>query len=101
MELWLYDEEGYPSGLAGGLTLAGNPEYQSEGVSYYHVEGQGNLSLILPLGELLYACWAPLTQGELVWPANPLQIDVGAQKITYQGPDEPYRLMAFVREYLY
>lgn len=101
MELWLYDEEGYPSGLAGGLTLAGNPEYQSEGVSYYHIEGQGNLSLILPLGELLYACWASLTQGELVWSANPLQIDVGAQKITYQGPDEPYRLMAFVREYLY
>lgn len=28
---WLYDEKGYPSGSADGLTLAGHPEYESHG----------------------------------------------------------------------
>jgi len=31
--LWLYDEEGYPSGVAGSLVLEGNPEYQSTGLA--------------------------------------------------------------------
>lgn len=101
MELWLYDEEGYPSGLAGGLTQAGNPEYQSEGVSYYHIEGQGNLSLALPPGELIFAGWTLLTETELGAPVNPLLFDAASRIISHQGPDEPYRLMAFVREYLY
>ncbi|MHB1354655.1 MAG: hypothetical protein ACYCZF_01620 [Anaerolineae bacterium] len=101
MELWLYDEEGYPSGLAGGLTQAGNPEYQSEGVSYYHIEGQGNLSLALPAGKVVSACWAPLIEGEPCWPTVPLQVDPTARLVSFRGPDEPYRLMAFVREYLY
>lgn len=30
--LWLYDEEGYPSGEAGTLVLESNPEYQSIGL---------------------------------------------------------------------
>lgn len=33
-KIWLYDEKGYPSGSAGGLTLHGNPEYEAMGVKY-------------------------------------------------------------------
>ncbi len=29
MALWLYDEQGYPSGTAGGKTLQGHPEWQA------------------------------------------------------------------------
>ena len=29
MALWLYDEQGYPSGTAGGKTLVGHPEWQA------------------------------------------------------------------------
>jgi hypothetical protein len=30
--LWLYDEEGYPSGAAGGLVLERNPNYEAIGL---------------------------------------------------------------------
>ncbi len=30
--LWLYDEEGYPSGAAGGLVLAQNPDFEAIGL---------------------------------------------------------------------
>lgn len=42
LKIWLYDEAGYPSGQAGGLTLEGHPELTAKGfymhrrVSYEH-----------------------------------------------------------------
>jgi len=32
LRLWLYDEHGYPSGGAGGLTIAENPDFEAIGV---------------------------------------------------------------------
>ena len=32
LEYWIYDEVGYPSGQAGGLTLAGHPEFAAKGL---------------------------------------------------------------------
>ncbi len=32
LRLWIYDEKGYPSGAAGGLTLAENPDFEARGV---------------------------------------------------------------------
>lgn len=32
LRVWLYDEKAYPSGTAGGLTLAEHPEYQAQAV---------------------------------------------------------------------
>lgn len=31
LKYWLYDEAGYPSGMAAGLTLQGHPEYEARG----------------------------------------------------------------------
>lgn len=36
--LWLYDEDGYPSAAAGGLTLEGHPELEAEGLHVLDVE---------------------------------------------------------------
>ncbi len=33
LAFWIYDEDGYPSGAAGTLTLAGNPEYEACGLT--------------------------------------------------------------------
>ncbi|NLV73090.1 MAG: hypothetical protein GXY52_00170 [Chloroflexi bacterium] len=101
MVLWLYDEEGYPSGLAGGLTQAGNPEFQSEGVAYYHTCGTGELTLDLPAGELVYACWAPLDGDEVRWPAQALAVSPEDRRLRWQAGDVPSVLMAFVRHPLY
>ncbi len=32
LRLWIYDEKGYPSGAAGGLTLAEDPDYEARAV---------------------------------------------------------------------
>lgn len=34
LEVWLYDEDGYPSGAAGGLVLAENPEFEARVLAY-------------------------------------------------------------------
>ncbi len=33
LRVWLYDEKAYPSGSAGGLTLAEHPEYQAQAIA--------------------------------------------------------------------
>jgi hypothetical protein len=33
MRVWLYDEKGYPSGTAGGLTLRANPDFEAKGLA--------------------------------------------------------------------
>jgi len=33
MRVWLYDEKGYPSGTAGGLTLRDNPDFEAKGLA--------------------------------------------------------------------
>jgi hypothetical protein len=34
LEIWIYDEQGYPSGAAGGLVLKANPAYDSQVLVY-------------------------------------------------------------------
>ncbi len=34
LRVWIYDEEGYPSGSAGGLVLEGHPEYEAMALAY-------------------------------------------------------------------
>ena len=36
LRVWLYDEKGYPSGAAGGLTLEADPDYECRGVIMIH-----------------------------------------------------------------
>ena len=52
MRVWLYDERGYPSGFAGGLTLEGHPELQATG---YLVATNGESFRIAPLFEGTHA----------------------------------------------
>ena len=43
MGLWLYDECGYPSASANGLTLLGHPEYEARGFIELRAEGKGTV----------------------------------------------------------
>ena len=68
MDFWLYDEKGYPSGKAGGLTLKDNPEYETMGVVCTRTEGKGTLTLDMPSGPRydsipLFVCAAPVKDG--------------------------------------
>jgi hypothetical protein len=68
MDFWLYDEKGYPSGKAGGLTLKDNPEYETMGVVCTRTEGKGTLTLDMPAGPRydsipIFVCAAPVKNG--------------------------------------
>ncbi len=64
MRLWIYDEHGYPSGGAGTLTLAENPDYEATGVVMVTeaVAPRDTITIPLPRGHMhfLYAALYPL-----------------------------------------
>ncbi len=66
MSMWLYDEKGYPSGMAGGLTLRGHPEWQAQGllIAEQRTDGQ-EVTLSLPPGDLLLLEAYPVIQGRI------------------------------------
>ena len=56
MAMWLYDEQGYPSGAAGGLTLEGHPEWEPRGLLIAETNSTGGtVALDLPPGKLICA----------------------------------------------
>ena len=63
MSLWLYDERGYPSGTAGGITLRDHPEWEAQGlfVSERRVGRGDAIELELPPGTLVSATAYPRT----------------------------------------
>ena len=49
LRIWIYDEKGYPSGLAGGKVLAGHPELEAIGMKKMTVERPENsMSITIP-----------------------------------------------------
>lgn len=70
LTMWLYDEAGFPSGVAWGITLRGRPEWEAAGlfaaeaIIELGAEGPGRLvELMSPPGELVVAAAYPLTEG--------------------------------------
>ena len=88
MSLWLYDEYGYPSGSAGGLTLRGHPEWAARGllVAETNVCG-GSVSLPVPPGRLVSAIALPRHNGAvLLAEAQNLASSVADGRLTWQPP---------------
>jgi hypothetical protein len=68
MDFWIYDEKGYPSGKAGGLTLKDNPQYETMGVVCARTEGESTITHQMPAGARydsipVFVCAAPVTDG--------------------------------------
>ncbi len=53
MTVWLYDEEGYPSGAAGGLVLAENPQFEATELAFDR--GRDDPFLVRPAYEHTHA----------------------------------------------
>lgn len=53
--LWLYDEKGYPSGSADGLTLDGHPEYEAMGFTFINTNGN-DYNIEDKFIKIIYAC---------------------------------------------
>ena len=72
MRVWIYDEQYYPSGSAGGLTLVDHPELEAVGLfcvsgNFTVDESVGAIRISSPCGysELKYAMAAPVIDGEV------------------------------------
>ncbi len=52
LRLWIYDEDGYPSGAAGGLTIAENPEFEAVGIAMLSqpIGAEESITIELPKG---------------------------------------------------
>jgi len=67
IEAWLYDEDPYPSGAAGGKVIYQHPEFLSKklAVETHSVEGKTTLKLDLPIGHIV-KIFAISDKGEIV-----------------------------------
>jgi len=58
MKAWIYDEENWPSGYAGGVVIEGQPDFRAKNLKLTaeKVRGQTQVELAIPDGELVSAC---------------------------------------------
>lgn len=102
MVFWIYDEKGYPSGKAAGLTLRDHPEYEALGVLYAETEGNGTIHHKMPAGErvmgTISALAVPVQDGkydlnkkvDLTDKVKPEQ-----SELLWDAPDGNWRIMSF------
>lgn len=104
MTVWLYDEQGYPSGAAGGLTLEGHPEWEAQGLACLTAETEGEpVELNLPSGTLVAARAYRVRNGKVnlkegIELANCVS-DTGL--LTWSPPAGRWRIFAFVAHRLF
>jgi hypothetical protein len=103
MAMWLYDERGYPSGTAGGLTLRGHPEWEARGLLIADAPaGGGPVSLDVPPGRLFRAAALPVSGGEIdLDKAVDLSANVRDGKLRWDAPAGEWRVMAITEDRLY
>lgn len=103
MAMWLYDEKGYPSGNAGGLTMQGHPEWEARGLLIAEADSTGGpVALDLPPGTLVSAAAYPLTEGVIDPSAA---VDLSAQvregKLSWEAPAGDWRVLAITEDFIY
>ena len=110
LAVWIYDEQYYPSGGAGGLTLEGHPEFEAMGLSCVSKVAEvkadeGAIRIPSPLGhsELKYAFVVPVVDGKELFEER---IDVSncrdvAGGFCYNAPVGVWKVYCFFIRALY
>ena len=103
LAMWLYDERGYPSGNAGGITMRDHPEWEAYGLLVADTETQdGAVALDLPPGKLFLAAAFPVRDGNI---DRAKKVDLTAQvrdgKLAWQAPPGSWRVMAITENRLF
>jgi len=101
--LWLYDERGYPSGNAGGLTLRDHPEWEARGLLVASAESQGgHVALELPPGKLVLAGAFPVRAGQIdLTKKVDLEGRVHGASLDWEAPIGRWRVLALTEDRLY
>ena len=104
LNLWLYDEKGYPSGMAGGMVLAEHPEWEAEGLLFKGevVTGAAPVQMTAPPGHLLLAAAVPVREGRAVLgEAVRLEPQVAGGVLTWQAPVGTWQVAMVSTDALY
>ena len=101
--MWLYDERGYPSGNAGGITLRGHPEWEARGLLVAATESQGGpVTLELPPGNLMLAGAYAVQDGNIdMTQKTDLTAYVRDGKLSWQTPPGRWCVIAITEDRLY
>lgn len=103
MSLWLYDERGYPSGSAGGLTLRDHPEWAARGLLVAQATASaGEVVLDVPPGKLVVATALPVRDGIIVLDqARDLAANVSGGKLRWTAPTGEWCVMAMTDDLIF
>lgn len=101
--MWLYDERGYPSGNAGGITLRDHPEWEADGLLVADTQSQaGPVTLDLPPGKLILAGAFEIHRANI---DITKQIDLTSQvrdgRLNWQAPAGHWYVMAITENRLF
>jgi len=105
MSLWIYDEEGYPSGAAGGIVLDQHPELEARGLVCVSAEVKpGETARIeLPAGAEAWVCAVALLADARDVAERVVLRASGAQPVEWRAPDaaRPWVLYCFSSRIMY
>ncbi|MCC6695661.1 MAG: hypothetical protein IT365_08520 [Candidatus Hydrogenedentes bacterium] len=103
MSLWLYDEKGYPSGNAGGLTMRDNLEWEARGRLIADLASNGGpASLNVPPGALVRAAAFHTAGGVLdLEDATDLSDFITDGVLNWEAPEGEWCIMVITEDFLY
>ncbi|MBN2310589.1 MAG: hypothetical protein JXR94_16570 [Candidatus Hydrogenedentes bacterium] len=103
MALWLYDELGYPSGTAGGITLRDHPEWEARGLLIADTLASGGaVALDVPPGTLVRAAAFPIADGVIDLDA-PVELasHIAGGALAWDAPAGDWHVMIITEDRLY
>lgn len=96
MELWLYDEQGYPSGSAGGRVFMENEVWEAKGIFKKDtLVNEGEISYKMPPGKTIQVF--ALSEVDTV----DLLQNVDENKLSWTAPAGQWKIVAFSKNTLY
>lgn len=102
--VWLYDEEGYPSGAAGGLTLKGHPELEARGIFLIKCYGEGNEGRAIDLPDeadrFIHARVYPMDGDKVLYEKSQV-VPHGKYRVETQGMGGRWLLAAFAEKTMF
>jgi len=101
---WLFDEKGYPSGSAGGLTVEGRPELEARGIYKLVAKGEGKVKTQIRLPEdaegFIGAMLFPIEEGSIAFEKGKQAI-IEDNKAVTDGMDGPWELWAITEKIMF
>jgi len=105
LSFWIYDEEGYPSGAAGGLVLEGHPELEARGLTCVSTQvAPGETAQVeLPAGAEGWVCAVALFAGEGAIAERAVLRVAGQEPMAWRAPQasRPWTLYCFASRVMY